>query len=1223
MAGSAGTLEIELIADVARLKQDMRDMERTVKAANDNIERSTTRAGGAFGGFSKGAAGAGKSSQLAGHHMANLSFQLQDIAVSLQGGQKPLTVFMQQGGQIAQIMMMAGIGIGGLGRAIGTMILNFAKAHPVIAGVTVAAGALVAGMKLIGNQANETAALDKYARSLGLTDEEMKRLSSTSVTLGDSFSGLWQTILDSSSIDETIGEYWDLFKGYAGDALKWLWEATKSAVAGIYAGFAGSIKAVGILWQQLPGVAGEAMAGLANLALSVLEAMLNRWVQRMNTLIAAVNYISPFDDIAMIAEVSFGRIENKWAGSTARMGSELRGTYASAYKDAEAFIADFGTRLEANIVGASRARIRKEAEAILGDRTKSSGQKARELKDLEDATNKAKEAADDYLQSLIKENAQMGKNSIQLKQMEIDTAALAAEKAGLVEESKKIREEGAKLIEGMQRQAEVRYKEQIQSIKDELAIMHLVGPERAKAALALEEEAFKARAAADGIRDVEGAWQEYFSLRTQQIDLQTALDKDREAALRLDEALRGVLDTLGGIGGFGGVLGGLIEGLQTGNFNSAGPIGQLFTILTSPMGELDKTIDRMSKTLQDTFGLGGSFASTLSKGLMGAAIGSAAGSVVFGKNQSRGTSTGSQLGGALGGLLTSSSFGGALSFLGSAAGPVGAIVGSLLGGVLGGLLSKTQRASVNIGGSGSELTATARRGYNTRELLANSQQAAGGVISTVNDIAAALGGTINASAGRVSIGQRKGKWVVDVTGSGRTKGAGTTNFGEDAEAAAAFAIQNLIQDGVISGVRNSTMNLLKAGGDLNAQLEKALAFEQVFKDLAATSNPFQAALADMQTQFDKLKTVFDEAGATAEEYAQLQELLAKRQQEVVDRAMDAYRSTFFSDEENLARARQTIQSTLDPLGFGSIDSVDEFRALVEATDALANPELFGALMELVDEFGLLKDAAQQAADAAAAELEAREALAEEQRRQREAEIEDAKTTLRALYQAQRQELLSTAEQFREFGLSLREFRASLFAVEGSSNAYARSLAELQRVGGLASLGDADALGQLQGVSTSFLNEARNRAGSQADYLRDVARVAQYVDSAIAASDSMVTETERQIQILDQQVSELIDINEGVQTVAEAIQRLEELLASPIPSAPALEPSAPTSLPGTATIAEEVSVLQTTMTAVEESTLRQERAILRMESFWQRLSPDGLGLLVRADSDVPLTVVALP
>lgn len=280
-------------------------------------------------------------------------------------------------------------------------------------------------------------------------------------------------------------------------------------------------------------------------------------------------------------------------------------------------------------------------------------------------------------------------------------------------------------------------------------------------------------------------------------------------------------------------------------------------------------------------------------------------------------------------------------------------------------------------------------------------------------------------------------------------------------------------------------------------------------------------------------------------------------------------------------------------------------------------------MELVDEFGLLKDAAQQAADAAAAELEAREALAEEQRRQREADIEDAKTTLRALYQAQRQELLSTAEQFREFGLSLREFRTSLFAVEGSSNAYARALAELQRVGGLASLGDADALGQLQGVSTSFLNEARNRAGSQADYLRDVARVAQYVDSAIAASDSMVTETERQIQILDQQVSELIDINEGVQTVAEAIQRLEELLASPIPSAPVITDTMNAPMPTEAVIAEEVSVLRTTMTAVEESTLRQERAILRMESFWQRLSPDGLGLLVRADSDVPLTVVNAP
>lgn len=55
----------------------------------------------------------GGASQLAADHVQNLTFQLNDMVVGLASGQKPMTVLMQQGAQIGQIMQQAGLGVRG------------------------------------------------------------------------------------------------------------------------------------------------------------------------------------------------------------------------------------------------------------------------------------------------------------------------------------------------------------------------------------------------------------------------------------------------------------------------------------------------------------------------------------------------------------------------------------------------------------------------------------------------------------------------------------------------------------------------------------------------------------------------------------------------------------------------------------------------------------------------------------------------------------------------------------------------------------------------------------------------------------------------------------------------------------------------------------------------------------------------------------------------------
>ncbi len=167
----AGTLEIELITNVARLQKEMADMKRSVAGAMGDIADSASRADKALG--SAGGGGItrmGGSAKLASHHVQNLVFQLNDMVVGLFSGQKPLTVFMQQGTQIGQIGMQAGMGIGGMARALVGLAASSAAAaltNPYLLAAAAAAALAFGAFKMFQSSVKQTGELDKYAQSLG------------------------------------------------------------------------------------------------------------------------------------------------------------------------------------------------------------------------------------------------------------------------------------------------------------------------------------------------------------------------------------------------------------------------------------------------------------------------------------------------------------------------------------------------------------------------------------------------------------------------------------------------------------------------------------------------------------------------------------------------------------------------------------------------------------------------------------------------------------------------------------------------------------------------------------------------------------------------------------------------------------------------------------------------------------------------------------------------
>lgn len=342
------------------------------------------------------------------------------------------------------------------------------------------------------------------------------------------------------------------------------------------------------------------------------------------------------------------------------------------------------------------------------------------------------------------------------------------------------------------------------------------------------------------------------------------------------------------VGGSASGLAGIakaVAGLATGDYSGVrGPAGVLLKTIgsvgwasTDASGnrEIKLLGDEIISSLDKVFGNRGSFA----KMLESAGIGSAAGQVFLG---SKGNNLGSAIGGVLGKEAGAALFKGVGGMLGKLGGPLGSIVGGVLGGALGSAFTKVSKGYAVVTNAG--VTA----GGNNADLTASSKTSGTGIQAALNNIADQLGGSIGNYA--VSIGKRSSGYIrVSASGSSRVAdksfakngGSDLLYDGKDEAEAMRVALLNALQDGAIKGIREGSQRLLKAGGDIDSALRKALSFEGVFRDLKAIKDPVGSALDAVNLEFRRLIDVFKEAGASSAEYAQLEELYGIKRADAV------------------------------------------------------------------------------------------------------------------------------------------------------------------------------------------------------------------------------------------------------------------------------------------------------------------------------------------------------
>ncbi len=280
-----------------------------------------------------------------------------------------------------------------------------------------------------------------------------------------------------------------------------------------------------------------------------------------------------------------------------------------------------------------------------------------------------------------------------------------------------------------------------------------------------------------------------------------------------------------------------------------------------------------------------------------------------------------------------------------------------------------------------------------------------------------------------------------------------------------------------------------------------------------------------------------------------------------------YREHFLSDAEQLAPVIAAVNAEMDRLGLSGVTTIAQFKSVVDGLDLTtdAGRQMYAALMAVaqgfyaVDQYQSataskraeleiqLMEAQGNAAGALAAKRAAELAAMDESLRGLQTQIylyqdiATAKDTLNAAYSRERDALTATISKFGDFSTSLKTFRDSLYTTDAGAGTYTSALAKLMQTGALAATGDEKALGDLQGVGSDFLSIAKSNARSLQDYQRSIALVAGYVNGGIAAADSAVDMAQAQLDQMTDAVSQLIDLNENVISVHDAITALQALL----------------------------------------------------------------------------------
>lgn len=256
---------------------------------------------------------------------------------------------------------------------------------------------------------------------------------------------------------------------------------------------------------------------------------------------------------------------------------------------------------------------------------------------------------------------------------------------------------------------------------------------------------------------------------------------------------------------------------------------------------------------------------------------------------------------------------------------------------------------------------------------------------------------------------------------------------------------------------------------------------------------------------------------------------------------DFFANNFLTDAERIAPVKKFVSETMKALGYGAVDTVEEFAKLVKGLDLSTEA---GAVLrqKLMDIAPLFKQVATYT-----------DTLVEETKKK----VEDATSTLSDAYDRESSALQTTIDKFKEFSKSLRAFRDSLLTGNLSNLSpeakYLETKAQFERTYSLAKAGDEKAMENLQGAAQQFLESSQGYFASSSGYTTDFDYVRSALENAANAADTQVDIAQDSLNEMKNMVRGILKVDETLLTVREALAALR--MISPAPSTTSTVPGA--------------------------------------------------------------------
>jgi hypothetical protein len=210
-----------------------------------------------------------------------------------------------------------------------------------------------------------------------------------------------------------------------------------------------------------------------------------------------------------------------------------------------------------------------------------------------------------------------------------------------------------------------------------------------------------------------------------------------------------------------------------------------------------------------------------------------------------------------------------------------------------------------------------------------------------------------------------------------------------------------------------------------------------------------------------------------------------------------FRENFLTETERLVPVQKAVVTEMARLGFATVDTRAEFKALVQGLDltTTAGQENYQALMDVAEGFDTILDYTEAQADA----------------------------------------LKDSAQSFRDFITQVKDFKSSLLLGASSTltpgEKYAEARTQFETIYAQALAGDKTAMSKVTSSAQTFLDASKGYFASSDAYTQDFNSVLTKLDNATISAGASASVAELQLNALSIHTNLLSSIDTNIATIA--------------------------------------------------------------------------------------------